>query len=84
VSSRMLRSGGLKVSRRPTAGHAPSGTSEARTVHEWGKRRNLFNGRVVEVPRTKVTRETGRAFTQAEARTILHAAQRVPPHRNQG
>ena len=55
----------------------------ARTVHAWGKRRgmvkvNPFDGCVVEVPRTKVTRETGRAFTEAEARTILHAAQRVP------
>jgi integrase len=57
--------------------------SAARTVHEWGKRRGMvevdpFDGCVVEVPRTKVTRETGRAFTEAEARTILHAAQRVP------
>jgi integrase len=56
--------------------------SAARTVHEWAKRRgmvkvNPFDGCVVEVPRTKVTRETGRAFTDAEARTILHAAQRV-------
>jgi integrase len=57
--------------------------SAARTVYAWAKRRgmvkvNPFDGCVVEVPRTKVTRETGRAFTEAEARTILHAAQRVP------
>jgi integrase len=35
---------------------------------------NPFAGCVVEVPRAKVTRETGRAFTEAEALTILRAA----------
>jgi integrase len=63
----------------------------ARTVYRWAKRRgfvaaNPFDGCVVEVPRTKVTRETGRAFTEAEARIILHAAQLVPllPIRSKG
>jgi hypothetical protein len=65
--------------------------SAARTVYAWGKRRgmvdvNPFDGCIVKVPRTKVTRETGRAFTEDEARTILHAAQRVPllPIRTKG
>ena len=35
-------------------------------------------GCVVEVPRAKVTRETGRAFTEAEAVTILRAALTTP------
>ena len=39
---------------------------------------NPFAGCVVEVPRAKVTRETGRAFTEAEAVTILRAALTTP------
>lgn len=57
--------------------------SAARTVYRWALRRrliesNLFEGCVVEVPRRVTTRETGRAFTEAEAQTVLLAAQLVP------
>jgi integrase len=52
-------------------------------VFKWGVRHgkvdvNPFEGCVVEVPRKVVTRETGRAFTEAEALTVLRAAQIVP------
>jgi integrase len=55
----------------------------ARAVFTWAVRHkkaahNPFAGCVVEVPRAKVTRETGRAFTEAEALTILRAALNTP------
>src|SRR5258707_79893 len=54
-----------------------------RAVFTWAVRHkkaghNPFAGCVVEVPRAKVTRETGRAFTEAEALTILRAALTTP------
>jgi site-specific recombinase XerC len=54
----------------------------ARAVFRWGVRHgrievNPFEGCVVEVPRQTVTRETGKAFTDDEALTILSAALRV-------
>jgi integrase len=54
-----------------------------RAVFTWAVRHkkathNPFAGCVVEVPRAKVTRETGRAFTEAEALTILRAALATP------
>jgi integrase len=54
-----------------------------RAVFSWAVRHkkathNPFAGCVVEVPRAKVTRETGRAFTEAEAVTILRAALTTP------
>jgi integrase len=57
--------------------------SAARTVYRWALGRRLiksnpFEGCVVEVPRQVITRETGRAFTEAEARTVLRAARLVP------
>jgi integrase len=55
-----------------------------RAVFTWAVRHkkaahNPFAGCVVEVPRAKVTRETGRAFTEAEALTILRAAALTTP-----
>ena len=55
----------------------------SRAVFTWAVRHkkaahNPFVGCVVEVPRAKVTRETGRAFTDAEALTILRAALTTP------
>src|SRR5262249_52170583 len=54
----------------------------ARAVFRWGIRHgkvevNPFEGCVVEVPRQISTRETGKAFTDAEALTILSPALRV-------
>jgi integrase len=54
----------------------------ARAVFRWGVRHgrvevNPFEGCVVEVPRQSSTRETGKAFTDEEALTILSAALRV-------
>lgn len=56
--------------------------SAARTVCRWAMRKkrlasNPFEGCTVEVPKTIETRETGRAFTEAEATTILQAAAAV-------
>jgi hypothetical protein len=60
--------------------------SAARTVFGWGVRHghvesNPFKDCVVEVPRQTSTRETGKAFTDKEALTILSAALRIetPP-----
>jgi hypothetical protein len=55
----------------------------SRAVFRWAVRHkkaihNPFAGCVVEVPRAKVTRETGRAFTEGEAVTILRAALTTP------
>jgi integrase len=54
----------------------------ARAVFRWGVRHgrvevNPFEGCVVEVPRQASTSETGKAFTDEEALTILSAALRV-------
>jgi integrase len=54
----------------------------ARAVFRWGVRHgrvevNPFEGCVVEVPRQSSTRETGKAFSAAEALIILSAARRV-------
>ena len=54
----------------------------ARAVFRWGVRHgkvevNPFEGCVVEVPPLTTTRETGKAFTDDEALTILSAALRV-------
>jgi integrase len=56
--------------------------SAARTVCRWAVRkkrlgRNPFVGCTVEVPKVVETRETGRAFTETEATTILRAAAAV-------
>jgi integrase len=54
----------------------------ARTVYAWAKRKRLiavnpFEDCVVEVPRKAETRETGKAFTDAEVSTILQAALQI-------
>jgi integrase len=74
---------GLKTPERSARTVRDCWLAAARTVYRWAKRRrmvevNPFDGCVVEVPRKIQTRETGRAFTDAEARTILYAAQQVP------
>lgn len=56
--------------------------SAARTVCGWAVRKKRlgsdpFEGRTVEVPKTVETRETGRAFTEAEALSILRTAAAV-------
>jgi integrase len=53
------------------------------TVMRWAKRRkkvtaNPFSDVVVSVPKKMTTRETGRAFSDTEAKTILSAALQVP------
>jgi integrase len=54
-----------------------------RAVWNWAQRKRLvsnnpFVGVTVEVPKRAETRETGRAFTDTEASTILQAALAVP------
>lgn len=57
--------------------------SAAHTVCGWAVRKRRlnaspFDGCMVEVPKTIKTRETGRAFTDGEAMTILRVAAAVP------
>jgi hypothetical protein len=69
----------------PSRGHRTvryTWLAAARAVFKWGVRHgkievNPFESCVVEVPRKTETRETGKAFNDAEVSTILSAALRV-------
>jgi integrase len=73
---------GLKTPERSAKTVRDCWLAAARTAFRWAKRRRLvlsnpFEGCVVEVPRKVETRETGRAFTESEARTVLQGANAV-------
>jgi integrase len=76
---------GLVGTGTPPRGHRTvryTWLAAARAVFRWGVRHgkvevNPFEGCVVEVPRKAETRETGKAFNDAEVSTILSAALKV-------